>query len=77
LNNGKCLNFLLNNILLTQLLLMRLLLVLHGVTDGFVVCLVDGKLQRKFRNNRVKKISSEPYAVIKRATGVTSARAIQ
>jgi len=41
-----------------------LLLVLHGVADGFL-----GKLQQSFiRNNRVKKISSEPDAVIKRAT---------
>jgi len=40
------------------------LLVLHGVADGFV-----GKFQKSFiRNNRVKKISSEPDAVIKRAT---------
>jgi len=39
-------------------------LVLYGVADGFV-----GKLQKSFtRNNRVKKISSEPDAVIKRAT---------
>jgi len=47
-----------------------LLLVLHGVADGFL-----GKLQQSFiRNNRVKKISSEPDAVIKRAT--SDARAI-
>jgi len=37
---------------------------LHGVAEGFV-----GKLQKSFiRNNRVKKMSSEPDAVIKRAT---------
>jgi len=41
------------------------LLVLHGVADDFV-----GKLQKNFLicNNRVKKISSEPHAVIKKAT---------
>jgi len=45
------------------------LLVLHGVTDGFV-----GKLQKSFiRNNRVKKISSETDAVSKRATSGSQA----
>jgi len=40
------------------------LVVLHGVADGFV-----GKLQKSFiRTIRVKKMSSEPDAVIKRAT---------
>jgi len=40
------------------------LLALHGVADGFV-----GKLQKNFiSNNRVKKVSSEPDAVIKRDT---------
>ena len=46
-----------------------------NATSGAAWCcwwfcsLVDGKLQKSFiRNNRVKKISSEPDAVIKRAT---------
>jgi len=44
------------------------LLVLHGVADGFVVCLMENYRKSFIRNNRVKKISSEPDAVIRRAT---------
>jgi len=44
------------------------LLVLHGVADGFVVWWVENYRKSFIQNNRVKKISSEPDAVIKRAT---------
>jgi len=43
------------------------LLVLHGVADGFVVWQVENYRKSFIGNNRVK-ISSEPDAVIKRAT---------
>jgi len=49
------------------LLLMRLL-VQHGVPDGFVVWQMENYRKSFIRKNRVKKISSEPDAVIKRAT---------
>ena len=51
-------------------------LVLHGVADGFVVRWMESyrKSFIRNRNNRVKKISSEQDAVIKRAT--SSSRAI-
>jgi len=45
------------------------LLVLHGVADGFVAWWKDNYRKRFIRSNRVKKIPSEPDAVIiKRAT---------
>jgi len=45
------------------------LLMLNGVADGFV-----GNYRKSFiRNNLVKKISSEPDAVIKRTTSVSRA----
>jgi len=44
------------------------LLVLHGVPDGFVVWWMENYRKNFIQNNRVKKISSEPDAVIKRAT---------
>jgi len=46
---------------------MRLRL-LHGVADGFVVWQMKNYRKSFIRNNLVKKISSEPDAVIKRAT---------
>ena len=49
------------------ILLMRLL-VMHGVADGFVIWWMENYRKSFIRNNRVKKISSEPDAVIKRAT---------
>jgi len=39
-----------------------------GVADGFVVWWIENYRKCFIRNNRVKKISSEPDAVIKRAT---------
>jgi len=48
--------------------------VLHGVADGFVVWLMDNYRKSFIHNNHVKKISSEPDAVTKRAT--SSSRAI-
>jgi len=42
-------------------------LVLHGVADGFVVWWMGNYRKTFIQNNRVKKISSEPDAVIKRA----------
>jgi len=44
------------------------LLVLHGVADGFVVWYMENYRKSFIRTNRVKKISREPDAVIKRAT---------
>jgi len=44
------------------------LLVLHGVVDGFVIWKMENYRKSFIRNNRVKKISSEPDAVIKRDT---------
>jgi len=44
------------------------LLVLHGVADGFVVWWIENYRKSFIRNNRVKNTSSEPDAVIKRAT---------
>jgi len=44
------------------------LLVLHGVADGFVVWYMETYTRCFIRNYRVKKISSEPDAIIKRAT---------
>ena len=45
------------------------LLVLHGtVVDGFVVWWMKNYRKSFIRNNRVKKISNEPDAVIRRVT---------
>jgi len=44
------------------------LLVLHGVADGFIVWWMENYRKSFIQNNRVKKISSEPDAVIKIAT---------
>jgi len=44
------------------------LLVLHAVADGFVVWQMEKYRKSFIRNNHVKKISSEPDAIIKRAT---------
>jgi len=44
------------------------LLVLHGVADGFVVWQMENYGKSFIHNNRIKKISSEPGSVIKRAT---------
>jgi len=44
------------------------LLVLHGVADGFVIWKIENYRKSFIRNNRVKKISSESDALIKRAT---------
>jgi len=44
------------------------LLVLRGVADGFVAWWMENYRKSFIQNNRVKKISSEPDAVIKRAT---------
>ena len=50
-------------------------LVLHGVADGFVVRWMESYSKSFIRNNSVKKISSEPDAVIKKAT-TSGSRAI-
>ena len=44
------------------------LVVLHGVADGCVIWQMEYYRRSFIRNNRVQKISSEPDAVIKRAT---------
>jgi len=43
-------------------------LVLHGVVDGFLIWKMENYRKSFIRNNRVEKISSEPDALIKRAT---------
>jgi len=50
------------------------LLVLHGVADDFVVWWMENYGKSLIRNNRIKKISSEPDAVIKRATSGSRAK---
>jgi len=49
------------------------LLVLHGVADDFVVWYMENNGRSFIRSNRVKKISSEPDAIIKRATSGSQA----
>jgi len=44
------------------------LLVLHGVVDGFVIWKMENYRKSFILKNRVEKISSEPDALIKRAT---------
>jgi len=41
-------------------------LVLHGIADGSAVWKMENYRKSVIRNNRVKKISSEPDAVIQR-----------
>jgi len=59
--------------LITCFLLLMRLLVLHGVVDGSVVWWMENYRKSFIRNNRFKKISSEPDAVIKRATSGSQA----
>jgi len=49
------------------------LLVLHGVADGFAAWQMENYRKSFIRNNCVKKTSSEPDAVIKRATSGSQA----
>jgi len=49
------------------------LTVLHGVADGFVVWKMENYRKSFIRNNRVKKVSSESDAVIKRVTSGSQA----
>ena len=53
---------------ITCFLLEMRLLVFHDVVDGFLVWYMETYRKSFIRNNRVKKIPSEPDAVIKRAT---------